>query len=365
MTISFLFAACLTALSAAPFAQGAGVPDKIWGKMDVRDAESFTRAQFKRDYMLTNQPVIIQGDRRARVMVRALTLSKLLDLCGETPSRTGERVLAFLEDEALYRSISDRLNYTDGILMEHVLSEFTGEYPTMREFFESDHFTKTVKTEQDPRFPGALKDWSHPADFVWPPSLRCWRVAQCQNLVDFVQDVMKSTGARAGAGIRESVSAIPFVRAVLSGKPKHRPPDPADYMNVFASADKGRGTPAHMHGFPSHNLLLVLKGKKRIVTWPADQHNKLYQYWPERPITDDRGELVGIFMVNGFDVNLTRQPNLAGVEGGLQGEAQAGDLIYVPCGVVHALESVGSTLVLAWARRDPEDECPQQPIRRI
>jgi len=174
-------------------------------------------------------------------------------------------------------SSQSRLNYTDGIVLEHIISQFTGDEPTIREFFEGSHFTKSIETEQDPRFPGALKDWSHPADFVWPPSLRCWRVARCEKLVYFVQNVMKKSGARASAGVRESISAILFVRAVLSGGAEHRPDIPADYMNLFASPDMGRVTPAHLHGFPSHNLLLVVKGKKRMVEETEEEANKAAQ----------------------------------------------------------------------------------------
>ena len=353
-----LFATCLFA---APHAQSE--PHKVWGEMDVRDANIFNHVQFKRDYMMTNQPVIIRGDRRVLAMTRVLTVSKLLYLCGETPSSTEMEVLELTEDGGFYQNVRDRLNYTDGIVLEHIISQFSEDKLTIREFFEGSYFTKSIETEQDPRFPWALKDWSHPADFLWPPSLRRWRVGRCEKLVDFVQDVMKRSGARATAGVRESISAIPFVRAVLSGGGEHRPEKPADYMNLFASADMGRGTPAHLHGFPSHNLLLVVKGTKQMVTWPGDQADKLYPFMKNKFLTSK--PYTSLFMANGFDVNLTRQPNLADVEGGLLGEAGPGDLIYIPCGVVHGLKSVRSTLVLNLDRRHSKDNCPIPPIRRI
>jgi hypothetical protein len=102
-----------------------------------------------------------------------------------------------------------------------------------------------------------------------------------------------------------------------------------------------------------------------MVTWPGDQADKLYPFMKNKLLADKRGEIVGLFMVNGFDVNLTRQPNLADVEGGLLGEAEPGDLIYIPCGVIHGLQSVGSTLVLNLARRHSKDKCPIPPIRQI
>ena len=128
-------------------------------------------------------------------------------------------------------------------------------------------------------------------------------------------------------------------------------------MHLFASGDMARGSPPHAHGYPSHSLLLVLRGKKRIVTWPRDQKDKLYPLWAGRTGLDENDERIELFMVNAFDVNLTRQPDLSEVTGSLQGEAHAGDLVYIPCGGVHSLESVGSTLVLAWLRTE-ETECP-------
>ena len=44
--------------------------------------------------------------------------------------------------------------------------EGRGNIKTLRDFFESEFFA-TVKTAQDPRFPGAKKDYSHPADYLW------------------------------------------------------------------------------------------------------------------------------------------------------------------------------------------------------
>jgi hypothetical protein len=325
--------------------------------MDVRDAKDFTVAHFKRKYMLKNQPVIIRGDWRAQVLLRALPVSKLLHLCGDKPAHTGDLVLKAMQSAELYRSFSDRLNHTEGLDMEHIMSELSGDGPTLREYFEGGYFTTTVKTAQDPRFPGALKDWSHIADFVWPPSLRYWHVARCHKLFDFVQKVLKTTGVRANAGVLQTITAIPFVRALISGTRQHRQPlNKADYMHLFASPDMGRGSPPHSHPVHDHNLLLVLKGAKRVVTWPPDQKDKLYPVLADRTTPDENGEFVDLYMVNAFDVNLTRQPDLLEVTGGLQGEGREGDLIYIPCGVVHSLESIGSSLALAWNSK--ETECP-------
>lgn len=60
---------------------------------------------------------------------------------------------------------------------------------------------------------------------------------------------------------------------------------------------------------------------------------------------NDIGERNEIFMVDGFNVDLGAQPDLRGVTGGFEGQAGVGDLMYVPCGLVHTLENV-----VSWGR---------------
>ena len=45
-------------------------------------------------------------------------------------------------------------------------------------------------------------------------------------------------------------------------------------------------------------------------------------------------------MVDGFNVDLGAQPDLREVKGGMEGHAAVGDLMYIPCGLVHTLENV-------------------------
>jgi len=52
--------------------------------------------------------------------------------------------------------------------------------------------------------------------------------------------------------------------------------------------------------------------------------------------------------VDGFNVNLTRQPDLRNVIGGLEGEAKPGDLLYIPCGALHTLENAGDMIAIGW-----------------
>jgi hypothetical protein len=50
------------------------------------------------------------------------------------------------------------MTLVDGVTLEHVIAELEGKgkTKTLRDFFEGSFFS-TVKTAQDPRFPGATK----------------------------------------------------------------------------------------------------------------------------------------------------------------------------------------------------------------
>jgi hypothetical protein len=69
-------------------------------------------------------------------------------------------------------------------------------------------YSWVVKTAQDPRCPGAVKDWTHPADYLWPPSIHSWRINQCQPLNDLIRGEMDDTAAGGGHGIK-------YVRAMI------------------------------------------------------------------------------------------------------------------------------------------------------
>ena len=204
-----------------------------------------------------------------------------------------------------------------------------------------------MKTRQDPRFPGALKDWSHPADYLWPPSIHSWRVNQCSGLLTLISDELDDSSTGGGHGVK-------YLRAMIEDDPPMFSKEPKDIQDafVFASGDKCRAYHPHIHGRPNHTLLLILKGAKRVVTWPADQRERLYPFMPGQLGRNDIGERNEIFMVDGFNVDLGAQPDLREVTGGLEGQAEVGDLMYVPCGLVHTLENVGDMLALGWLPTD-------------
>ena len=313
----------------------------FWGAVDVRDASGLSRGDFKRDYMNTGKPVVIRGDTGALALTAALTLETLLSMCGEMSPDLGNRLVRVLRQgipPQLRRDIDERLMHTDGVTLEHVIAEMRGrgKTRTMRDFFESSFFA-TVQTAQDPRFPGAVKDWSHPGDYVWPPSIHSWRVKQCEALAKHVHTSL-------------SRHAISYLFALIEDDPRRFTKDPRGIYDtfMFASGDKCRAYHPHIHGKPNHTVLLILQGRKRIVTWPADQADKLYPVLKNQLGANDIGEKNEIYMADGFNVDLEQQPDLRDVVGGLEGEAGPGDLLYIPCGTVHTLENAGDMIAIGW-----------------
>ena len=68
---------------------------------------------------------------------------------------------------------------------------------------------------------------------------------------------------------------------------------------------------------------------------------------PGMPVNEIK-EVTNLFMANGFNVDLTRQPELAEVKGGSEGIAGPGDLLFIPCGMIHSLASTGDMVSIGW-----------------
>lgn len=132
------------------------------------------------------------------------------------------------------------------------------------------------------RFPDAVKDWTHPADYLWPPSIHSWRVSQCKPLKELIRRELDDAAAGLEGSGGVGKLGIKYLRAMIEDDAPGISREPKDISDtfVFASGDKCRAYHPHIHGKPNHTLLLVLKGAKRVVTWPADQRDKLYPFMP-------------------------------------------------------------------------------------
>ena len=76
---------------------------------------------------------------------------------------------------------------------------------------------------------------------------------------------------------------------------------------------------------------------------------------------NEAGVIDPMYMANGFEVNLEFQPDLAKADGGLHGVAGPGDLLYIPCGHIHTLASIGPMVSLAWIPTEKDmPQCPNE-----
>lgn len=330
----------------------------FWGAVQVRTALTLKPAEFKRKYMHAGVPVVIRDDPGAMALAHGLTLDKILSMCGDLSPELGNRIVSVLQNlpPPIFDAVSERLWATDGLSLESVITELKGEgnTKTLNDFFNGPLFS-AVQTAQDPRFPSAKKDWTHPADYLWPPSIHSWRIAQCKPLKKFVADIL-DRGASGTGGIS-------YLRALIEDDGPDLTAEPKEIYDtfLFASGDKCRAYHPHIHGRPNHTILLVLKGSKRVVTWPASERDKLYPFMSGQLGRNDIGERNEIFMVDAFNVNTTLQPDLKDVSGGLMGQARKGDLLYIPCGLVHTLENVGDMVAIGWLPTDETDKGITKP----
>ena len=328
-----------------------------WQSMDVVDAAELTAEQFEREYMEVGKPVVIRNDPGARALQAAFSIDKLLDLCGTASPELGRRLVHVLGGfpSQVQQELSRRLESTYGISLDEVIATLRADGPiqNLKQFFESGYFS-SAKTSPLSRWnftekSDVQKDWMHPADYLWPPSIHSWNVAT--NCPAFAVAVSK-TVAETPVGFIPSIS------------------HPANMMEIedfylFASTDGVRAYHPHRHGEPNHVMLLLLQGHKQLVTWPWQEKQNLYPVMDDLLTPNEIGEVTPIFMVNGFNVNLTRQPALANVRGGVEGIAGPGDLLFIPCGTIHSLASKGDMVALGWiptqiagSRIDELKDCP-------
>lgn len=352
-----------------------------WNRMDVRDASTLTEDEFEREYMNKGLPVVIRNDPGALAVSRRINVSTLLESCGDREPELGRRLVEPLKalPSVIKLELSRRLYETHGVTLSQAVKimEGRGKIKTLRDFFQSEYFA-TVETAQDPRFPRAKKDYSHPADYLWPPSIHSWPVHDnCPRLLDMMEEAADlgegagpgdgGDGGIGGDGTATGASReqreqrarrLPTKGSAFAASPRLgyvprisaplAPKEVAD-LYLFASGDRSRAYHPHIHGSPNHVLLLLLHGKKRAVVWPRDQAPRLYPFMGDGDVkANEIGEKTPIFMANGFEVDLKWQPALAAVKGGLEGVAGPGDLLYVPCGSVHSLGNLGNMFAVGW-----------------
>ena len=178
-----------------------------WQRMDVREASGLTSEEFEEHYMKKGMPVVIRNDPGALAITKRLNLTTMLQVCGDKDPELGRRLVDVVRDltTIIQKELSRRLWETHGITLPRALKIMEGKahIRTVRDFFKSEYFS-TVQTAQDPRFPNAKKDWSHPADYLWPPSIHSWPLQEnCPPVMDVLRDVI----SRAPLGFVPQITA--------------------------------------------------------------------------------------------------------------------------------------------------------------
>ncbi len=110
---------------------------------------------------------------------------------------------------------------------------------------------------------------------------------------------------------------------------------------VFFAGEHSRAYPSHLHGVSAEILLVVVRGKKQFVGWDYAEKEHLY------PFKAGFGTETGdeIFLAEGINPNFELQPDLRGASG-WQGRVEQGEILYIPCGLVHQVQNLEPTFSL-------------------
>lgn len=327
-----------------------------WEPMDVRRAADLSPEAFFEEYVRRGVPVVIKGDETS-VAAAALgwTPRRMARDCGDMTPNWARTVGAFVDglDATQRREWDERLRRVHRSSLEELRETLNGRM-TMREYVESAHFEGY---RLDDFVPG--KDFTHPVDYLVPVSVHSVAVADCRPLWDDLLRVFRSPSPHPGkddvskrrrsACQGGSYTCHPYATAVYD---KHRDTQEggSDFY-LFVGPEKSRAYPTHRHGLPNYNLMLVLSGSKHVVVWPDQETPNLYPFPSDiTPEENEVGEKPLGYMADAFDRDPTsaKQPDMRKITKSWEGVAGPGDLVFIPCGVPHAVQNRGEMLAVAW-----------------
>ncbi|GAB5367054.1 hypothetical protein AAMO2058_001197000 [Amorphochlora amoebiformis] len=206
---------------------------------------------------------------------------------------------------------------------------------------EAEDFQVTDLVNHFRNFGEVNNSWEVLADYALPLSLHDWETRKCDALVkafqlhpvdfllrfsDFFVRAMKwDTTPR--TGIREAYSKSGF---------------------VFFAPGLSRAYPMHRHEQINENFMLILDGAKQFVVFNRTEEKNLYPTaftGSTEYKYDDQADRY--FEADAFNPNFEMYPKLKGVSG-YQGIARKGDLVYIPCDSIHAVQNEQDVLAVAW-----------------
>lgn len=308
-----------------------------------------TEEEFYREYVVKGIPVIIRNDHDAVKLSKDWNVERLTRECGDMEPNFGIRVLSFLDtlSPELYADFDKRLLHVSGgeVGLERLKKAMRGEdgFRTLREYLKSSHFSGSVATNQA----SDDKDWMHPSDYLLPVSVHSIPVSYCDALMD---DVLKDIELESRWSWAKSLEQ-PLSSSTLRKKDQMKEYyEPSFFM--FVGPDKSRAYNPHRHGVPNYTLMLQVTGFKHAVVWPNDETPNLYPVGNLLPKSNELGEVPAIYQVDAFSADFDKQPDLARIKTSWEGIAKPGDLMFIPCGLPHAVQNRDDSVALGWFTTD-------------
>lgn len=258
--------------------------------------------------------------------------------CGDMVPNWGRTVGSFVEglNEEQRRKWDERLRRVHKTTLADLEATLQGGM-TMSEYVASAHFDGYRLEDFTPG-----KDFTHPVDYLVPVSVHSVAVADCRALAADLRGIAK---LRTKDGAKRYT--FPYAAIIYESRE-------ADFggtnFYLFVGPERSRAYPAHRHGLPNYNLMLVLSGRKHVVAWPNQETPNLYPF-PE-DITPTENEVAEKPLGYGADAFSSadgrKQPDLGKVSESWEGAAGPGDLVFIPCGIPHAVQNRGEMLAVGW-----------------
>jgi hypothetical protein len=123
---------------------------------------------------------------------------------------------------------------------------------------------------------------------------------------------------------------------------------------IFAARAGTRAYPAHQHAKPEMVVMLILKGKKKVMNWPTRYGRYLYPMPKDTQTTTHLGLAANkahadtVYLAEPWPINVTRQPDLLkAVDAATEIMAEAGDLLFLPCSGIHIVHNLEDVIAIS------------------
>lgn len=296
-----------------------------WPSIERRPLSSLTSDEFKERYVKGRRPVILT-DIKPQLQWTPKNLSLR---CGTMPVSFDRRYSAGLRAIPSWMRklfLDSRTLLTYNHTTEHVLEAMHAS-TTLEEYVsrldkDQNSISLAKKVTDGRLYSGNI------ADYIFPVMLSAQHIERghCDDLISEGKAVLRRL--------------IEFAAAGRHDPPKFGAMNPV----LFVAPGGSRAIPLHQHGPFNDNLLWMLHGSKKIVTVSPSSTEWLY----ERPEFGGSEYADRVFSADVLEPDAGVQPDVRHVRG-MEGIISAGELIYLPVNVPHAIQTQdGTSVMLAW-----------------